>query len=116
MNIRIEDRINEIREKEKTWNLTRDEAIICKMYSCLINISESLVTYTKEYNIDSFENSIRKELEDVFDKPFEVKTLEDIMSELVEMPVQELPKYCVTGDEFEEYLKSKKQDSIEEEK
>ena len=42
-------------QKEKTWNLTRDEVIIKEMYNCLVAISESLVTYTKEYNADSFE-------------------------------------------------------------
>ena len=85
MNIRIKDRINEIREKEKTWNLTRDEVIIKEMYNCLVGISESLVTYTKEYNKDSFENSIRKQLEKTLDKDIVATTIEDIMNEVANM-------------------------------
>lgn len=88
MNIRIKDRINEIREKEKTWNLTRDEVIIKEMYNCLVAISESLVTYTKEYNADSFENSIRKQLEKTLDKDIVATTIEDIMDEVTDMPAR----------------------------
>ena len=88
MNIRIKDRINEIREKEKTWNLTRDEVIIKEMYNCLVAISESLVTYTKEYNANSFENSIRKQLEKTLDKGIVTTTIEDIMDEVTDMPAR----------------------------
>lgn len=88
MNIRIKDRINEIREKEKTWNLTRDEVIIKEMYNCLVAISESLVTYTKEYNANSFENSIRKQLEKTLDKDIVTTTIEDIMDEVTDMPAR----------------------------